>query len=221
MVERSVEATRGASSNLALSTMKYIINSSKRSGRSDTGRLRNFSQMNDDKLFSLLNTVREESSDFEALAALEQEWDNRNKGQSMTIAEDLKALDKQRLDLAKKALNDTLSEVFKNHDIESISWGQKYTEYNDEGMYEGISGPVVNVTIDPDENSWEWQDKICYHPDPIPSGCAQQVRMLKDVLEAIGAKTLCDIVGGDEYVVTATREKPVYSFKLTAENAGY
>jgi hypothetical protein len=201
--------------------MKYIINESKRSGRSDTGRLRNFSQMNDDKLLSLLDIVRKESSDFEALAALETEWDKRNPaGEVLNIADELKALDNQRIDLAKRALNDALSEVFKNHSIKSISWAQKYTEYNDEGMYEGVSGPVVNVDLEGLER-YEWQDKICYHPDPLPAGCAKEVKMLQEVLRAIGPRTLCDIIGDDEYVITATREKPVYSYKLTAEYAGY
>ncbi len=220
MEKRSVEARESTGSMPVRGTMKYTITSAKRSGRSETGRLRNFSQMSDDKLFSLLNTVREESSDFEALSVIEEEWNKRYK-MTTNIAAELKALDNQRMNLAKKALNDTLAEVFKNLKIESISWGQKCTEYNDEGMYEGVSGPVVNVSLGEDESSFEWQDKICYHPDPAPEGTANEIKMLKEVLIAIGAPTLCDIIGGDEYVITATREKPVYSFKLTAESAGY
>lgn len=220
MVERSVEATRGTGSNPVLSTMNTTM---KKSGRSDTGRLRNFSQMSDDKLKLALEQIRREDNDSEARVTVECEWELRNptQGNVVNIADELKALDKQRLDLAKKALNDTLSEVFKNHSIESISWGQKYTAYNDEGMYEGVSGPVINVEIDPNGDRMEWQDAICYHPDPTPPDCIHQVKILKNVLDAIGSKTLCDIVGDDEYVVTATREKPVYSFKLTAEYAGY
>lgn len=176
--------------------------------------------MSDDKLKLVLGEIRLENNDNEALIYAEHEWAKRNptQGNVVNLAEQLKSLDQERLELSRTALTEQLKQTFKNLDIHTVSWGQKTTPYNDEGMYDGVSGPVFNLPEDLEEH--ERLDQICYHSPPQPE-FKKEWDALHGVLEAIGAETLCRIEGDDEYIVTATREKPVYDFKLTSEYCGY
>lgn len=82
----------------------------------------------------------------------------------------------------------------------SVSWAQKSSEYNDEGMYPGVFGPVLDHPYHTLEDRWEdekWYDVL------YGSESDSKAQALKDILENVGDEILSDIFG-DECVVDAT-----------------
>lgn len=126
-------------------------------------------------------------------------------------------------DAAKAALHDVLTDAFSNPEVHEISWGQKNSEYNDEGMYPGVHGPYVSGKED-EEMDWEhpayrWVLGFEYgNKNPTEPAFREEEQSVKAVLEAIGEEVLCDVLGYDEYVVSAYRSGD--GFKLTQEYAG-
>lgn len=104
--------------------------------------------------------------------------------------------------LAKQSIRDAVQAVFDNYpDVETVAWAQKHSEYNDEGMYPGLFGPVINAERD-DDGSYGYDSFVYdYHGTKIDD----RLGALHQVLEAIGTEELSDIFG-DEYSVTAERE---------------
>lgn len=98
--------------------------------------------------------------------------------------------------LAKTTIESIVKELFVKHsDLETISWAQKSSEYNDEGMSTGIVGPVSNVEDD-GNNYPEW---VYAYNSTVES----RLSTLSKALELIGVDILADIYG-DEYIVNAT-----------------
>ncbi len=111
---------------------------------------------------------------------------------------------------AQRLLKDTLESVFENSEVLNIAWAQRYSEYDDEGLYPGICGPIVNA-FDEDEivnlHRTDIWDKLPMYGNSVSTiGFDREVRIMKNTLDAIGAETLCAFVGGDENMVVVTRE---------------
>lgn len=122
------------------------------------------------------------------------------------MLDELATLEKARLSLAKDILNRALTEVFTNPEIKFVGWGEKFSEYDDEGMYPGISGPFFNVdyhSVKREDESWN-----TIHECLFGSGeetFLSEYSNLKKILEGIDTPLLCQIVGDDDYVVVAKR----------------
>lgn len=121
---------------------------------------------------------------------------------------------------AKAALKEVLHDAFQNPRIATVAWGQKYSEYNDEGMYPGIAGPVINV-VDPEDpraDAWGWLGGWgTSTDDDFPT----EQRRIKTVLDKVGPEVLCEIVGDDEYMVYAVRSENPDGFIIDYEHMGY
>lgn len=151
----------------------------------------------------------------------------------MSLKEQLKNLEQDRHKLAKDHIVATLTEIFREFpNINIISWGQKSSEYNDEGMYTGIHGPVFNhdFTEGGDGPAWDslemeiiqgygdyrrndtdgW-DKILEAPTASEK--------LMGALNEIGEDLLVDIFDADEYILSAVREGD--RFKIYQESVRY
>lgn len=117
----------------------------------------------------------------------------------------------------KAVLKQALTEVFSNPSIETVAWAQKHSEYNDEGLYPGITGPVINVVDadDPTADLWDWAG----YGDSSPGEFPEEQRLVKSVLDKIGEETICEIVGDDDNIVVASRQGD--GFTIFAEYAGY
>lgn len=101
---------------------------------------------------------------------------------------------------AKQVLNDVVLAVFRrDSEITSVSWAQKSSEYNDEGMYHGVFGPAINQPYDGSGSSWYdlgWTTSYV----PVPT----ELRGVEEVLKALGVDILAQIFG-DEAIVNARR----------------
>lgn len=86
-------------------------------------------------------------------------------------------------------------------DIQCIEWAQKYSEYNDEGMYPGVYGPVVDQTYDEDE-SFYWPDWLGWGGKGLSDS---RLTDLHNILHSAGADVLSDLYG-DEHRVTIKRD---------------
>ena len=132
---------------------------------------------------------------------------------------------------SKRALTDVLSAVFSNPEVTDVAWGQKTSEYNDEGMYPGIMGPVINeFSIVNDETGEveetdldDWWSKLYdgYPPRTTYKFPVERAKVAA-ILEAIGPEILCEIVGDDEHVVIAERDnRRSDGFTLWSEDVRY
>lgn len=151
----------------------------------------------------------------------------------MNLISELETLNQARLRLAKMALHQVLTEVFEeNPDINIISWGQKNSEYNDEGMYPGIQGPVFNYNFS-DKRDWddlEWDIIMGYgYRRKDHEGWSgilerpQAAKKLKEMLEGIGEDLMVAIMGNeDEYIISANRQNTTkLSYKLTSVSCSF
>jgi hypothetical protein len=116
---------------------------------------------------------------------------------------------------AKNVINEELTRLFIEHpEIQTIAWGQKAREYNDEGMYPGVFGPEVR------EEERDGDDLDDRYYDMLYSGRSttdSRVADLKAILEIVGEETLSDIFG-EEHVVEVSRCGD--SFDIQTEYAG-
>lgn len=131
-----------------------------------------------------------------------------------TVTTARKQLDEAKKSLqsqAKFAVGEALDDIFAAHeDVMKIQWAQKSSPYNDEGMYDGVHGPVIN-NEDDDRYCPRWTYRYDAPLDP-------RAKELKAVLEAIGEEILSDIFG-DENIVTAERQ-PDGQVTVTSEYGG-
>lgn len=97
---------------------------------------------------------------------------------------------------AKAAIKDCVDYILSVPGIDCVSWSQKSSEYDDEGMYPGVWGPVINDPFSADDGG-EW----AYGYGSVLTD--PRCESLKKVLEAIGSDILSNIFG-DEYAVDAT-----------------
>lgn len=125
----------------------------------------------------------------------------------------------------KTALRETLDLIFTNPEVKDVAWGQKTSDYDDEGMYPGFMGPVVNEfsTEDGDVEVDDWWSKLYDggygRSTSINEGFSRETRLLKTVLDKIGAETMCEIIGDDEHVVVAYRDGE--DVRIYAEDVRY
>lgn len=101
---------------------------------------------------------------------------------------------------AKSAINSAVLALLESG-ASSVSWAQKGSEYNDEGMHPGVFGPVLNHPYCELEDRWD--DEIWY--DVLYGGhrVDPKLEALKSILNDVGDEILSDIFG-DECVVDAT-----------------
>lgn len=98
---------------------------------------------------------------------------------------------------AKTAINTELKRLFSDDTVETVQWSQRESEYNDEGMYDGVHGPVLNLPRwEEDRGNWAY-GYSGQTTDPILSD-------LSTILASVGAEILSDLYG-DAAVVTVTR----------------
>ena len=109
---------------------------------------------------------------------------------------------------ARTTIEALIRDAFEDSDITNIAWAQKSSEYNDEGMYPGIVGPVVNVN---EEGRQQWVGVVVHQTD-------SRLPELTEALNLIGEEILSDIFGDEAYVI-ATRDGE--AVKLVTEYAGY
>lgn len=130
------------------------------------------------------------------------------------------AADTARVTLESEAqgvLDENFTLIFKNNPtIQSISFGVKSSEYNDEGMYPGIAGPVVSENEDGDSGLDDYESRDWLYD--YNASVEPRVQGLKATLDLIGEDILTQIYG-DEYVVTASRK--VDGFRVTTDYASY
>lgn len=125
---------------------------------------------------------------------------------------------------SKAALQETLTEVFKNPAIRDVNWGAKEGEYDDEGMIPGVHGPVFNLL---DEDGDPIDEHISYNLNltgyestSVFGQFATEGRLLKELLTDIGGGVLTELFG-EEHIVTAERdESRTTGFRITTEYAG-
>lgn len=114
---------------------------------------------------------------------------------------------------AREAVNDALKELFADETVQTVRWAQKSSEYNDEGMYPGVAGPVVNFAGEDYGDHWEWLAGYNYSgPED------NKAKNLKAVLELIGEEILSDVFG-EENIVTVSRVDG--GVTIDTEYAGY
>jgi hypothetical protein len=121
--------------------------------------------------------------------------------------------------VAKRAINDEVTKLLSDPAIRYVSFAQKASEYNDEGMYPGIQGPAINEPFDvaDDEYSdgddrWDsWVYDTDHRVDP-------RAKQLAAILNGIGEQILSDIFG-DECAVDAYLDQ-FGNVKYASEYAG-
>lgn len=105
-------------------------------------------------------------------------------------------------------LGATLAGLFEsNPDLENIVWGHKYSEYNDEGMYPGITGPKANADLGDELHVWDVLDDMgAWGSTSDPAGkFDKEVRVLSTLLNKLGEENLAEIIGGDEALIIVER----------------
>lgn len=101
----------------------------------------------------------------------------------------------------KQTLLAVVDEIFNAHpDIHDISWASKSSEYDDQGMYPGIAGPVANEDENYNDGYPEWLYDYRFQQDP-------RLAPLKQTLDLLGEDVLSELFG-DEEQVTVRRELP-------------
>ena len=114
-----------------------------------------------------------------------------------------------------------------NPDIDIIRWGHRSSEYDDEGMYPGIVGPIVQSReeFDAEDNYPDWIYRDEYKSD-------KRLSTLVTALNSIGEDILSDLYG-DQAVVTIERswvgvcescKQPLpekSGFLISSESRGY
>lgn len=153
----------------------------------------------------------------------------------MSVAEKLKNLEEDRQNIAKDHLQATLTEIFTEYpEINIISWGQKDSEYDDEGMYPGVNGPVFNYDFFDEVNKDNWnnlemeiiQGYGSYRKSDTDGWekifkAPNAERKLMSALNDIGSELLVKIFDdADEYIVSAER-KDDGTFKIYKESIRY
>lgn len=120
--------------------------------------------------------------------------------------------------VAKVELGALLAGIFAQPGVRDVAWGQKHSDYDDEGMYGGIMGPAINQFSDEDGNIEldDWWDALY---NERFDGFVPEANRLSGLLNTIGPEVLCEIVGDDEHVVVAYEEDGV--IKFFAESVGY
>lgn len=144
------------------------------------------------------------------------------------------AAHEQLVNVAKEELTDELGRLFAHRDVLTVSWGQKYSEYNDEGMYPGIMGPALNKFIIAGEDTEVIEWEVGYHGsndyfEALYSRYGQEnshlsdprLTPLRELLNKIGAEVLAEIIGGDQNVVVAAREDAAGAYSLEAVDVSY
>lgn len=114
-----------------------------------------------------------------------------------------------------EAIKSELTEIFKDPEVQTVRWGQKTSPYNDEGMYDGLTGPVLNPEVE--ETRWGTSHDWLYDYGVVVDS---RLKALADVLNQLSVELLCEIIGDDEYVVTAERSDDPRGFDLTADHYG-
>lgn len=117
---------------------------------------------------------------------------------------------------AKSAINETLKAVFADETVQSVAWSQKNSEYNDEGMYPGFHGPVLNDAPVEDIRDWAYDSQWLFGYDRAEVD--PKLAELKDVLEAVGEEILVELYD-DEAVVVAQRRGD--KLVIQVESVGY
>lgn len=159
---------------------------------------------------SITNPGREQGTGRSIVVAIEQVKDAR---ENITLAE------KELMSVGKTAIEDAVRMLL-DSGSDNVVWAQRSNPYNDEGMYDGVHGPIVGVAIDEGEGVWN-NDAI---REMIYSGSvSSRGQSLRELLEAIGETILSEIFE-DESVVIAEKG-PSYDttgeIKYTVEYAGY
>ena len=109
---------------------------------------------------------------------------------------------------AKSVLRDEVYRILtENEDIKNVAWGHKSSEYNDQGMYPGVAGPIINSVEDlNDYNSYEWL--WSYKPEPTD----ERLKDLETILNALGEEILTDIFGDEQCVIAKVNAKGSVDF---------
>lgn len=111
-------------------------------------------------------------------------------------------------ELAKSTLDDLIRFIFNVHPgMLGIEWAQKSSEYDDQGIYYGVYGPVLLDLNDHDDSYPNW----LYRGEDVPTELAE----LKTLLDSLGPEVLVRMFG-DEEVVTVTRD-----MKFSTRYVGY
>lgn len=104
---------------------------------------------------------------------------------------------------AEKTIGASVRDILSKPHNYSVVWAAKSSEYNDEGMYPGISGPYLNVGVE--EGVFDW-DRMMDDRWEILMGDGTSndpaLSELNEVLSLIGEEILSDIFG-DEHLVVA------------------
>lgn len=121
-------------------------------------------------------------------------------------------------DEAEKTIRDELERIFiANPTFKTIDWAQKHSEYNDEGMYEGVFGPVANeISAEEQRNDDDWPDWLYGYGG---TKVVDELKELHSILNAVGEEVLSDIFG-DECRVTASWDVSKAKVYISSEYAG-
>ena len=101
-------------------------------------------------------------------------------------------------DLTKDVIRAEIISLFETYStMKNIVWAQKNSEYNDEGLYPGITGPYFDI----DDDDYDW-----YYDEPIQDG---RLANLENILNTAGENILSDIFYDDSVTrVTFVDGKP-------------
>lgn len=104
---------------------------------------------------------------------------------------------------AEKTINASVLSVLSTPHNYSVAWAAKSSEYNDEGMYPGISGPYLNVGVV--DGVFDWDRMMDDRWEILmDNGTSNEpvLSELTEILNLIGEEILSDIFG-DEHLVVA------------------
>lgn len=117
--------------------------------------------------------------------------------------------------LVKEAINAEVGKLLKQPGIDVVSWAQKSSEYNDEGMYPGVAGPVINSPfVSDDGRAWDRNYGVLYQNVKSPEASALSV-----LLDKIDCDELAEIFG-DECSVDARLIPGTDQIEYETEYAG-
>ncbi|MFI5405133.1 MAG: hypothetical protein ACHQ1D_01330 [Nitrososphaerales archaeon] len=111
-----------------------------------------------------------------------------------------------------------------NPGLTNIQWAQKASEYNDEGMYPGVFGPVANRPVSRDDgDGWDympaWLDD--YGDPDTPSPYDRYLGELRRILAAAGDEVLSEVFGDSAKVAAIRDEDRDHGVKFIVEYVGY
>lgn len=120
----------------------------------------------------------------------------------------------------KEAIKTECMRLFNTHlGLTDIQFAQKASEYNDEGMYPGVYGPVANqAELDAEDYFPPWLDDYSDRNFKA-SVYDQSLSELSRILSAAGDEVLSEVFGDSaRIIVTRDEDKGV---KFTVEYVGY